>query len=432
MTDPNILRAAVTSVSPLITNQNVSPFFPAPPVAISDYLRDTKDLQFQSGFQLGDTLTLDLSKQATSLGVCRLLIQWPAVPVNPLDTGFVRLMDYVGYAVIREVRVKYFGNTIYRYGNPYLFTRNQKWYGIERKASVDENVQGNKTQAQRSFFLQNGGVTLTDLLLPNTQDTTQYLPIVDLAQKLTIEIDTDIPDNLLQTNSTNPGQYVPLLQAGIRFALRLDYFHTIDRVTKTLITKSKEANGIPYLISNKAVFQSYVVQVAPGVPSLEFRMLNKGVTKSYYFYFVPQRLLQTRFANDYFMIANNPAIPVPNSSPYEEILNFQMETNGVFLMRPIMQPFFNKFDYHSYYHSAFPGANLYFVSWSMNPEAENSALGNAAFANFDNPIKTIFFGPNGTGVDPVTQGIQMLQMQTLQFQYTYIQIQNGDILEVFV
>lgn len=431
MTDPNLLRANVASLSPLVTDNNVSAWLPQAPQAIADFLRDTKYLSPQNVSGFGQTNRFELTKQGTSLMGVTIRSVFSAIPIT--SGTFVRYMDFIGIAQFKELRVLYVGNLIFKYGKEYMFVRIRKWLTDEKRDAINQAIYGEQTPAQRSALTQAGFDTYTPAMWPNSYATDQATPIVTLSQKLNFEFDSDTIVNLLQTDGTITAYDLTINT--VTYTILPDYIHTIESDTQFLVAKSKEENGIPYLLSNKTYIQKINVSAAPLIDQFtEFRMLNRGVVKGVYFYLVALRLLQTPGSNEYFEISNNPVPANPLLTAYDPIDHFEMEANGVFAIRGVNRDRFNRFIIHPFYHSSRPGDNIFFWSWSLTPETENAAFGNLAFANLDNPILRIWWGPSGTGFDPVTgdPNLQVLVLHILYFVYTYIQFQGGDVTEVFV
>ena len=429
MSDPNLLRANVTSINPLLTDENTSAWTPQAPAAISDFLRDSKFLGAQGPTGFGQTVILELTKQGTSFS--GLTIRSRKAPVAVISGTFARYQDCIGLAEIKELRLMYVGNLLCRYNRYYMFTRFRMWLTDEKRSLMFEATGCGFTPAERSVQTQLGWTTYTPAMLPFQFDTSQSSPIVALAQKLRVEIDIDTFDNLLQTDGVI-GLYAASATTQIDFIP--DYVHTTDYETNALVAAAKSDQGIPYLISNYYYEQQFPISALPGTISTDVRLLNRGVVKSMYFFFVPQRLVQSIGQNEYFQIANDPVPISPLMSPYDEIDHFEMEANGVFAIRSVAVALWIKTLYKAAYHSSRFGDNIYFWSWSLSPETENASFGNLAFANLDNPILRIYWGPSGTGPDPIlgpaTAQVLLLFVQYLT--YTFFQYQGGDVTNVFV
>lgn len=443
MTDPVLLRANITPISPLITDPDSSAFLPVAPHALADFLRDTRVIGPSVGSTHGETISWEIVKNSATMFGTTLRCRRPAIPV-PAGATFVRWCDWVGIAEIKEVRLSYYGQNIFKFDRDYLMDRIRATSDQTKLDAYRACIAGDLTSAQRSQLTQNGFTTWTPLMFPFSFDTTQSLPVVTLAQKVIIEVDVEPLNMVLQTDlSTSTA-----ITSATVFDLYADYYQLTEPETAFLTDKSKTSDGIAYLNSNKVRKQVATFSIAPSstVQSQEVRLFNQGTVKELKFFFIPQQLRTTVYGNDFFVTSNNPSpLPAPNGvvsmGAYTEILNFYMQAGGVDAIR--QQIISNglgwlKNLYFKQYHSGFPGENRYAWSWSMSPETENAALGNLAFANLDTPTLTINFNATqgalqgGTGVNPVTAGTQTLVCYIMYYVYTYIQCQAGEIIEAFV
>lgn len=427
MTDPNLLRSNVSPINPLITDVNNSAWLPQAPQALNDFFRDTRQLASTVPTGFNTTITFDLTKQGTSL----LGWTWKSTfaPVAVTSGTFARYQDFIGIMMFKQIRVNYVGNELYKYGREYMFLRIRKWLTQERRICINDAIFGERTPAQMSALTQTGFITYTPSFVPFSHSTDQASPITTLAQKLRIEADIESVENLLQTD----GVISSYSTSTVTTVMLADYVQTPDNDTISLINKSKEQNGIVYLVNNKSAVQNYIVSAAAGTISSEVRMLQRGVVKAFYFWLTPNRLVNTPGSNNYTMIQNNP-VPVPAlMGVYDPIDHFEADSNGVYAVRPqAAEERYNKAIYHPYYHSSACGDNIYFWSWTLNPETENAAFGNLAFPNLDTPTLRIYWGASGTGIDPITAGAQELRLTVIELIYSFIQYQGGDVTEVFV
>lgn len=429
MTDQNLLRANVTSINPLIHNPDASEYLPVAPYATGDSLRDTKAINPIQPASLGSTLNFEITKQAAT--VERFFLRLRFNPITLVSGTFVRFQDNA-QAFIKEIRIQYSGNQIFRYGKEYLFTRQELYLDFEKSTYEDERLYRNQTAARRNQLAAEGFDVWIDLIMPHMDEKQNSLPVICLSQKLQIEIDLHTAEEILQTDGTIADySLINVAQA----QLYVDYTHVLDRIAEELVWMSIQAEGIPYLVSNKTYVQRTEVSAAAGTQFTEVNCIRKGTVKEIVNYFVPVRLEQTRGSNEFFMVNNNPT-PLPVlMSPYDLISRIEAEANGNLLIRPIALERFLRVVYMPQYHSL-PFRDflkLYVWSWSRNPEAPNSAYGNIAFANFDNPTIRVFWGPNGSGLDPIDPAVpQRLAYYIIYYIYSYVQLQGGDITEVFI
>lgn len=438
------MRANVTPLSPLLTDNDSSAFLPVAPHAVSDFVYDGRVIAPTQGSTLGDTLRWEFTKNAAVITGFTLRMRQPAFPV-PVGGSFLRCNDWMGIAVIKEVRMIYYSNLIYKFDKDYLYQRVRDTSDPYKLEMYQNTMMGDKTSAQRSQATQAGFVTHTNLMFPFSFDTTQSMPIVCLAQKLQIEIDTELIDAVYDTDLPST---TGLTNPGILFDMYVDYMQLTEPETVFLVNKAQSPDGIAYLNSNKINRQVTSIQIPANSATQiqqEIKMLNRGCVKETKVMFIPQQLRTTNHGNDWFVTSNNPQpIPAPAGVPamgaYGEIVGFSAQANGVELFRAqltnnginwLKNSWFKKF------HTGRPGENIYRMVYSLAPEQENASLGYAAYANFDNPTLFLTFNsngvlPGGTGTNPLNATNQILLCIILYYTYTYIQVQGGDIVEAFV
>lgn len=446
MSEAVMMRANISTLSPLITDNSNSPWLPIAPHSISDWLRDTKIMGPIQGGTYNNTVIFEFAKAAAAIQKCTLRARRPAFAI-PAGATFLRPCDWIGFADIKEVRFQYFSNIIYRFGKDYLYSRMRNTLEPNKLLAIMEMVCGGKTPAQRSQLCQEGHVTYTPLMLDFSFDTTKVCPIVVVAQKPRLEIDLDSINNVYQTD-LNPG--TALVDPGITFDLMVDWIQMNADEAAYLVARNAENSGIAYLNSNKTWVDNFVVSIDPTTnvtQTREYRLMNRGSVKTVEFFLQPQRLRNTIYGNDWFVTSNRPVpLPAPNGAilmgPYAEITDYYATANGAELFRRSITsngiPWI-KNTYFKDYHTGAPGENRYRMEFSLSPEQENAAFGNITLGNLSTPTLLITYSqngyqglPGGTGVDPVTAGTQTLILYILYYMYSYVQYQGGDIFEVFV
>jgi hypothetical protein len=447
MTEAVLMRSNISTISPLIVDNDNSAFLPVPPHATSDWLRDMYPLGTINGNQTyNTTLAWEFNKQAAGLFKLTLRCRRPPFAI-PAGATFLRPMDWIGFADIKEVRFQYYSNIIYRFTREYLYSRMRNTLDLYKYISMAEMVCGAKTDAQRSQLAQAGHVTYTPLMMDFSFDTTKVCPIITLAQKPRLEIDTDLLQNVYQTDLAVG---TALVDPGIVFDLMTDWINLNADEAAFLVARAAEDEGIAYINSNKMWVDTYNVQIASTIntaTSQDFNLMNRGTVKEIEFQLQPQRLRTTVYGNDYFVYSNNPIpLPAPNGTitfgPYAPITDYFATANGNELFRRRATSFNIPWILNTYfkeYHTGAPGESRFRMVWSLSPEQENAAFGNMTLANLGNPKLTITFSPNGTaglpggtGIDPITAAVQTLVLYIVYYMYTYVQYQGGDVFEVFI
>jgi hypothetical protein len=378
----------------------------------------------------GNTVDWDITKQGAFFQKIYLLNNRPAQPI--VSGTFVRVTDFVSIAEIREVNVRYTSNLIFRYTKWYMFLRYRKWLNDERRSLVNVALAGELTDAQRSALTQAGFSTEVDLLYPLSFDSTQSTPIFALSQKLTVSVTFEQGPAILQTD----GSITDYMNYSCSPKLRVDFYHVTEKEQRAIIGLTMMKFGIPYIVSNKEYLQlAHDVTKVPGdMTPFSIKLVGRGAVKGFYFMLIPEMLVNQAINNNWFMISNNP-VPVPaNMSPYDGLDRYEVTALGMKLVNADAGMIsFNKTHYTMMYHSASYGDNIFMWSFSVDPEAENAALGYLGMANTnDTQLHLYFKTTTGTGPDPVNPANPQRLLCVIVFLgYSYIQFQGGDVTEVF-
>lgn len=427
------MRINVLSISPLLTSDKVSSFFPSGVSRVADHLRDTRFLgpNQQIANAYGNTVEWDITKQGAFFQ--KLYLRNVHSPQPVVSGTYVRVTDFAALAEIKEVNVRYTSNLIMRYSKWYMFIRYRKWLNDEKRSLMNPAVGGELTDAQRSIITQNGFETLADLLYLLSFDSTQSTPIFALSQKLTIGITFEQGPAVLQTD----GLISDYMNYRCQPQLIVDFYHVTEKEQRAIIGLTMQRFGIPYIISNKEYLQLAhdVTKVAGDMTPFSIKLVGRGAVKGMYFMLIPELLVNQAINNDWFMIANNP-VPLPaNMSPYGGLDRFEVTSLGMKLVNPDAGLInFNKTNYTMMYHSASYGDNIFFWSFSIDPEAENAALGYLGMGNTNDAQLHLYFDTTtGTGPDPNNPANpQRLLCVIVMLGYTYVQFQGGDVTEVFL
>jgi hypothetical protein len=430
MTEQVLIRSNVMSISPLISDSRNSAFRPQGMAKIQDHLYDPRLINIVQVGGLGADNVFEISKQASIFTDLTLEAQFPPIPV--LSGTFVRVCDYVGYAMIELFTLTYVSNKLYEYNGYYLWTRTRRYYGVEHQTAINNTVMGEMSAADRSTMTQAGFKVYVNSHFPLGIDLSMPAPVISLAQKITVTYRLRSILKILQFDGNSSDYENINLTTGYP-KLLVGFRHLTAPQSDEMVSMTESDTGLAFVNTNKQVtYVSYVSQPAAVAEPTSHAVQNRGALKEYLFYFVPQVYYNQTSNNDWFLVANNPSPLPPLMGAYNRIINWAIISSGVYLVRNITDSLWNLNEYYRQMHSSMPDENIYSWSWSLNPESENAALGYTGLANQDNPTLQIYWDPaTGSGINPSTLQPQVLALIQDQRIYTFVHMQRGDATEIF-
>ena len=435
MSEQQLLRSNVMSISPLISDDKNSAFMPQGISKIQDHLYDPRYITATSVCGLGMENTFEISKQASIFTDLTLQITWPSIPVT--SGTFVRYVDFLGYAAIESYTCVYVSNKLYQYGGHYLWTRARLNYSNEKRVAINNAVLGERSGAERSALTQSTTPidTYTNIFYPLGLDLSMPGPSISLAQKLQNIFKLRNMAQLLQTDG-NINSYSGFdidNKSGAR--LLIGFRHLTEPQANEMVTMTEMDPGLAFLFSNKQLYTPTDVSKGANLTgAVQVQIPNRGALKEYLWYAIPKVLYGQTTNNDWFMVANKPSPVPPGMGTYNRWKQWWITSSGQYLVRTdLTYPRWALNEYHRQIHTSQPGDNINDWSFSIDPEAENAALGYTGIANQDNPTLFVEFDPaTGTGINPANQQIQTLVLIQDERQYTFVHFHRGDATEIFV
>jgi hypothetical protein len=343
--------------------------------------------------RIGGQVIFEIPKNMTLIEDMVLKVILPPL-VGGVGTTFLYWVDFLGFAMMNEMKVMYSNNTNYTVQRWSWYRQYAKWLENEQKAAIDQIIYGNTSTAQRSALAANGGTLYIPLLLPSRVDTSNALPMVTLAQKLKLMFNIEALANLIQTDSPTA-----VAQNGqIEYSLLVNAIHTTGSESVGFYNKCQRAQGISYMI-HEPVIQN-VDSFANTTNNVELRAKIVNISRPLqiiYWFMIPDNLINNTGTNDFFMYNPNPPLPIPpGMAAYNPPTQWRIEANGVTIQDRIDIDFVRWYLAQKY-HKGQAGEYLLFQTYTLAPEAINAALGYMDYGNLSNPTLFIQMGLGGTG-----------------------------------
>ncbi len=130
--------------------------------------------------------------------------------------------------------------------------------------------------------------------------------------------------------------------------------------------------------------------------------------------------------NDFYFFFANPPPPAPAAqTPYNPIVRWSIDANGLTIQRSVDRNYTRLYKY-MYYYEGFAGMDLYFQSYTRFPQANNACGGYLDYTNLNNPVLHAVMGVGGTGTDPdVPANPQQLSMIVNARDYNFWFLKSG-------
>jgi len=178
-------------------------FFIRRPWAIqSDKVRARFRRNYQDNVGLGRSLSFQYPKDGVLLEDVYLQMELSAV-VGAGVGSYARYCDFVGYAAIKELKLNYTQNNLMILRPTHYFTKHFRDYNLNNQEIFDDLVKGNLTAAERNTLATATQYPRIPLKLFWDQLPCHTPVITALAQYLTVDIDFDSKENIVQTDYTN-------------------------------------------------------------------------------------------------------------------------------------------------------------------------------------------------------------------------------------
>lgn len=342
--------------------------------------------------------TFDFAKQGHLIEDIVLRTQHPPYVVAPAGNP-VEYVDHLGFAIIDYFDIIFGANQLYRRTKYDLYFKYRKAEEIEKRNATNDLVQGDKTIAQRSTFLLNGGDTWTDMYLPFELHTTQAFPLLSISQKLRMVLKSEAFNNLIHnpvagTTVTINGQ--------LNFSIIARVVHLTSREADLILDFTRDNEGLTYLIhQNVRQNQDDILSTQNGfVANIKLSSIQKPI-RFLQWALIPTKLMNNTGRNDFFFFQPQPfpgPVP-PGMTPYQPTVQWAMEANGQIIQRVVPRVYTVIRD-HKKYNPAPHGDEIFTQYYDEYPHSVNATIGYSDYTNLNNVVLQITFGTGGTGTDP--------------------------------
>lgn len=440
MPEKAVIPSLVGTVSPLISTDvskletlaRTSPFIPRNWLKCTPFLLDEQILTSQNPSTLNGEMTYELPKLATMLYDMVLQIKTPPVTTQGPSLQPSFYVDMPALAIIDFFNIIFGANQVFNVQSYDLYFRYRNWLTRERLEQINEISYGDSTTAERTSLLTNGteaNPMMMPLWLPFSNDSTCSLPIVTLSQKTRFILKTDSLDNITQKSPLNT--LVPI--GNYEFTLLITVVYTTGDESNYLLQLAQDNMGVSYMV-HQSVRQN-VDDFATRQTGAIFTARLAGMTKPLqilYFGFIPLKLINNTGRNDKFFFRPNPPAPVPpGMSPYNPIVSYREESNGLIIQRDVLRNYIRLYK-HQFYFPSPGGDEVFFQTFSLQPMATNAALGYLDYTNLNNPTLYVTFGAGGTGPDPDNPAIpQVVRLIVNAMDYNFWFFKSGNLARAF-
>lgn len=251
------LRTAAGIISADKFNDNVSPFKPVRHAATAVFIREEQYINPSTTPALGATVRFDVNKDGDYLDKV-----WFCFTIAPLIAGgaatFARYCDWLGYAIIRQLRAIYGPQILQRISKEELFIYAQRFLSDEEYVHNARMVKGGISagdRIQEASQPQIVKVPIHTLWLNNSEP--QSLCLQGLGNRISFEIDLEPSVNLIQQDDTTPvasptteAAFFQSAPYGIDCRLGIEYVHVTTTERDAVVAMYRQRKGLRYLITD--------------------------------------------------------------------------------------------------------------------------------------------------------------------------------------
>lgn len=385
MPNPEVIRAQTSPEDASLFSVGLtnSAFLPEKHIAFSELIRQKLSIE-KDNVKSGGELVFQFEKESTLLEDVDLLVTPSALAVAGGGT-FIRYVDYLAPAVIKEITWKYGGNTIKSYTGDEIFESILRLED-EKRFNVDKLLLGNLTSASRNSYALNP--TPIRIPIPSVwKDLLCHSAITcGLANKLQLSIRFQDVGLLIQTDGTKP--------SSVTFSdVHLDYqvIHTTGHLRSEIVSETLSPDGVSYLIDDQQVFNYDIEPNALGVGTKKTISLDDfdGPIRS--------MTVLIRTFDQLDPTSSNPA-PYEIDTSFIEGMSYVIKSNGMDLVDQSVTEQDDIKQTDKFYKCKFTTECITWL-WEEFPLAKNCASGSLTFGNFSNP-RVILQNDSLGGVHP--------------------------------
>lgn len=385
---------------------NNSFFIRRPWAILSDKVRARFRKDFQNNVGFGTNYSYQYPKDGVLLEDVYLQMKLSAVVGAGAGT-YARYCDWIGYAAIKNVRLNYSTNNLMILKSNHYFVKHIRDYNINNQEIFDAMVKGNLTAAERNTLATATQYVRIPLKLFWDQLPCHTPVITALAQYLTLDIEFQDKENVVQTDYTL-GAAATLDQ--LTFVYDVINFTGADRDQAT--TPTFTARGQTFLMEETKSQDGIIIPAG----STEFTHKFTGFTAPFsniYFLFQKNSELITPYARKPFEIT---AADINLISDYT-LKDGELEIQKVQVNRGELQEQWQKRHKISKFRKP-----LGFLSVTEVADIKNQNLGSLNASNMNDFTFTINF----TAALPVDYAISFVF-----FQHNWLNHQAGEFQRAF-
>jgi hypothetical protein len=459
------LRTTATLVSADKFDDRNSPFLPTAPIKVAPFIREPTDVPPLTPIGLGlSNIRFEIPKtNGDNVTKIWLSIDWNLLNKTGGTATFARYCDYLGICCIREIRIKYGTQTLQTIHKEHLYIWQQKYLATDQAVLREQKlVKGNLPADQRKNFFKKAFRTKTQIYNAFfADDMSKALQIQGLSQKLTVEVDTEPDNNLIQQDGTSTGIF-QASSASYMSAMNLhvEYNHVLMGERALAIGKYIHPKGLRYLFHDFQECPPITIPAATATTGGQFTANLQNLSFPTHSIF-----LLLRWTGDMARTCNAAAgpsdaggqggrdwtntsgwiapvaTPIPDTSgpPTPLIASIQIKSGNNYICKPVQVTDDLLVDWAGRYYPTQPVSGIISIPYAHSPTSSNACMGGPDMSVIDQPqlIITWASSPNGFGsvgdyanadIGDATSG---LRIDVIAGIYNNVDILNHDAYKPF-
>ena len=308
----------------------------------------------------------ELDKDDDMIG--RVQLVWTRGPLTVGGSTYRRYVDYLAYAEIEEIRVRYGNNFLQTIHGEDLFLYRQFRFDYEDELSEDVRVAGGLTSAERDTVATADQELILDVPLFWTSNPRKYFPIKAMGFELDIEIKWKSADSFIQSDG---GGAITSDRSDVHLICWYYRLGTTER--NHLTQRIFSDDGVAYLIDVIERQKKEVITVPPAGQYRSIKLDNPISESAGIFFYV-------RIASE--AQDRDPA----NFRAWENlqpIVRFSVVANNRTIWDATNDKF-ARFCINPMYFKGTPGQYIYFIPFGLDIQDRDNNWGSKPLSQFNN------------------------------------------------
>lgn len=277
------LRTGATIQAADKADDNNCPNRPQEPVKLAPFVRNMVEYDATGPIGLGKSnIRFEVAKtDGDILRKVWLKAEMIALPTPSGGTATeARWVDYLGYAMIKNCKVRYGTSTLQEINKDQLFVRHNAFLDDEGQTAQDTLVKGNVIPSRRTFLARRPMKVRAELPTFFSDDESKAFHVQGASQKLTFDFDLEEAGKLIQCNGTSTNIFLADPAAYfVTLKLQCEFHHVLRRERDLGVSTMASPQGYRLLFDDYQWHTGSYVPAAEALNGQDYTIELKNLSK---------------------------------------------------------------------------------------------------------------------------------------------------------